>query len=195
MAIVGVNFHGALGHPATTKLRNLLCSGVNERFADGPNVGKRKFDKLYLFLNSVGGSLDDGVALFGFIRSLPIEVTTINTGLIASSAIFPFIAGKRRIALPNSRFHFHDYEYNYAGPHNMTRIEYIDHTQFLDSLRQTTFEILKQNTTLTDEDFKQLRLLDIPIIKDAAFAKEKGIVHEVNYVTIPEESNIINVDY
>jgi ATP-dependent protease ClpP protease subunit len=80
MAIVCVNFHGPINHPATTKLRNVLCSGVNEVDKDG----KRKFDKLYLYFNSTGGSLDDGISLFGFIRSLPLEVTTINTGYVAS---------------------------------------------------------------------------------------------------------------
>jgi ATP-dependent protease ClpP protease subunit len=86
MAIAGINFHGPISHPATTKLRNLLCGGINERLQDG----KRKFDKLCLFMNSTGGALDDGLALFGFLRSLPLELTTINVGLIASIAICPF---------------------------------------------------------------------------------------------------------
>jgi len=168
---------------------------VNERLADGPNAGKRTFDKLYLFMNSTGGQLDDGISLFGLIRSLPIEVTTINTGLIASIAVLPFMAGKKRVAFPHSLFHFHDYEWNYPAAHNLTRLEYIDHTQILDSSRQCTLQILKENTSLTDEDLQKLKLLDVPIVKDAGFAKEKGIVHEVNYVTIPEEMNIFNVDY
>lgn len=195
MGAVGVNFHGPISHPATTKLRNVLCSGVNERIQQGPDAGKRKFDKLYLFINSTGGQIDDGISLFGFIRSLPVEVTTINTGLIASIAIMPFMAGKIRVALPHSQFHFHDFEWNYPAAHNLTRLEYIDHTQILNSSRQRTMEILKQNTSITDEEFEQLKLFDVPTIKDAAFAKERGIVHEVNYVTITEEMNIFNVDY
>lgn len=195
MAIVGINFHGPIGTPATTKLRNALLGAVNERLPDGPNAGKRRFDKLYLFINSIGGSLDDGLSLYGLIRSLPLEVTTINTGVIASSAILLFLAGKRRIALPHSQFHFHDYEWNYAAPHNLTRLEYVDHTQFLDCMRNATFKLLKENTSLTDEMLKDLKLLEVPVIKDASFAKEKGIVHEINFVPIPEDMNIFNVDY
>lgn len=196
MAAIGFNFHGPISHPATNKLRNALCSAVNDRFADGhPNAGKRRIDNLYLFLNSVGGQLDDAISLFGLIRALPMEVTTINVGLIASSTIVPFMAGDKRIAFPHSHFHFHDYEWNYAGAHNLTRLEYLDHTQILSSARDTTFKILKERTSLTDEDFKELKLLDVPIIKDAAFAKEKGIVHEINYFPFPEEMNIFNVDY
>ncbi len=152
-------------------------------------------DELCIFMNSTGGNLDDGLALFGFLRSLPIKVTTINMGLIASIAIAPFLAGQKRIALPNARFHFHDFEWNYAGPHNLTRLEYQDHTQILNSSRDVVFDLLKQNTALTDSDFDELKLLETPVIKDAAFAKEKGIVHEVNFFPISEEMNVFNVDY
>jgi hypothetical protein len=31
MAIAGINFHRQIVHPATTKLRIVLCGGVNER--------------------------------------------------------------------------------------------------------------------------------------------------------------------
>jgi len=191
MAVLGLNFHGPITHPATTKLRNALCGAVDERLPDG----NRKFDRVYLFMNNGGGNLDDGISLFGFFRSLPTELTIINVGLIASIAIAPFLAGKKRIALPHSRFHFHDFEYNYAAAHNLTRLEYQDHTQILSSAREVVFDLLKQNTSLTDGDLKELKLLEVPTIKDAAFAKEKGIVHEVSYLPFPEEMNILNVDY
>jgi hypothetical protein len=61
--------------------------------------------------------------------------------------------------------------------------------------RSHSYEILKENTSLTDGDLKEFKLLDIPTVKDATFAKEKGIVHEINYLPIPEEMNIFNVDY
>jgi ATP-dependent Clp protease, protease subunit len=195
MAIIGLSFHGPINHPATTKLRNALCGFANERLTEGPNAGKRRYAGLYLFMNSLGGQVDDGLSLFGLIRSLPLEVTTINVGMVASAAIITFLAGKQRIAFPNSIFHFHDYEWNYPAAHNLTRLEYMDHTQILESGRQTTFKILKENTSLTDSDLKELKLLDVPLIKDAGFAKEKGIVQEVKYITFPEEMNIFNVDY
>jgi ATP-dependent protease ClpP protease subunit len=195
MAIIGLNFHGPINHPATTKLRNALCGFANDRIAEGPNAGKRRNERIYLFMNSLGGQVDDGVALFGLIRSLPVEVITVNVGMVASAAIITFLAGKQRIAFPHCTFHFHDYEWNYPAAHNLTRLEYMDHTQILNSARETTFELLKANTSFTDGELKELKLLEVPVIKDAAFAKAKGIVHEVNYVTFTEEMNIFNVDY
>ena len=77
-------------------------------------------------------------------------------------------------------------ERNYGAPHNLTRLEYLDHTQILTSAREMTFQILKENTSLTEDDLKELKLLDIPTIKDAAFAQEKRIVHEVKYFPVPD---------
>ena len=191
MSIVGINFNGPISHPATTKLRNVLCGAVNERL---PN-GTRKFDEIYLFLNSGGGSVEDGVGLFGFLSVLPLPVATVNVNLVASISIVPFLAGKKRIALPHAKFHFHDFEWNYAAAHNMTRPEYLDHTQLLDSGRATALQILKENTSLTEGDFKGLKLMEVPLIKGADFAKEKGIVQEIKHVTIPEDAVIFNVDY
>ena len=158
-------------------------------------TGKRKFNEIYLFLNSTGGSVEDGIGLFGFLSTLPLPVTTVNVNLVASITIVPFMAGKKRIAFPHAKFHFHDFEWNYAAAHNMTRPEYMDHTQLLDSGRSTALQILKENTSLTDEDFKGLKLMEVPLIKGADFAKEKGIVQEIKYVTIPEDAAIFNVDY
>ena len=124
MPTIALNFHGPINHPATTKLRNALCQIVNDQ---------QRFDSLILLMNSTGGPLDDGFSLYGFLKSLPIKVTTVNTGLIASIANVPFLAGEYRIACPHARFHFHDFDWTYAGPHVMTRPQYADHTQLLES--------------------------------------------------------------
>jgi hypothetical protein len=97
--------------------------------------------------------------------------------------------------MPHSLFHFHDFEWNYAAAHNLTRLEFQDHTQFLNAIRDVTFKLLKENTLLTDESLKELQLLSIPVVKDATFAKERGIVEEVKDFPVPEESVIVNVDY
>ena len=191
MAIVCINFNGPISHPATTKLRNHLCGAVNDRMPDG----KRKFAEIYLFFNSTGGSIEDGIGLFGFLQALPLPLTTINVNLIASIAIVPFLAGKKRFAFPHAKFHFHDFEWNYAGAHNLTRLEYQDHTQLLSAGRGTALQILKEKTSLTEDDFESLKLMEVPLIEGADFAKERGIVQEVQYVTVPEDSAIFNVDY
>jgi len=58
-----------------------------------------------------------------------------------------------------------------------------------------TFKLLKEHTAFTDETLQQLQLLSTPIVKDATFAKERGIVNEVKDFPISEDRTVINVDY
>jgi hypothetical protein len=55
--------------------------------------------------------------------------------------------------------------------------------------------IFKSRTKLTDADFEALQFLDHPMIKDASFAKDKGIVHEISLPNLPAGTPIFNVDY
>lgn len=197
MAELWLNFNGPINHPATTKLRNVICGGVNERLNPVPpaQVGAKRYDKLFLFINSTGGSLDDGLSLYGLLKTIPMEVTTVNTGLVASSAILPFLAGKNRIAFPHSSFHFHSTQWNIPTAQQLTRSQFTDVTQIMDAARDHILEILKSDALFTDANLDEIKQLNEPVVKDAAFAKLKGLVTEVKYIPFPQDAMILNIDY
>lgn len=62
-----------------------------------------------MFINSPGGDIDAGYAIFDMIRFVSAPVTCIGAGLVASAAVVILLAGdkKRRLALPNARFLLH----------------------------------------------------------------------------------------
>jgi len=64
---------------------------------------------IYLYINSPGGSVIAGLALFDTMNHVKAPVVTINIGLAASMASFLLAAGKKgsRMALPNSRVMIH----------------------------------------------------------------------------------------
>jgi len=64
---------------------------------------------IYIYINSPGGSVIAGLALFDTINHIKSEVVTINVGLAASMASFIMAAGTqgKRLALPNSRVMIH----------------------------------------------------------------------------------------
>ena len=190
MVAVAIVFHGPIGAPATARLRNALCHSAN-----GGNTNGQKPDELYLLMSSGGGSLDDGLSLYGLIASLPVPVTTVNTSLVGSIAIAPFLAGKKRIAMPHSYFHFHNFSWTYTGATTETRFEIADHSQLIDAARTSTFKLLEQHTTLAAKDFESLKLLTEPVVKDAGFAKEKGVVQEIGLPALPAGTPIFNADY
>jgi len=64
---------------------------------------------IYLYINSPGGSVISGLALYDTMRHIKSEVVTINVGLAASMASFILAAGEKgkRLALPHSRVMIH----------------------------------------------------------------------------------------
>ena len=64
---------------------------------------------IYLYINSPGGSVISGLAIYDTIQHIKSEVVTVNLGLAASMASFLLCAGSRgrRFALPNSRIMIH----------------------------------------------------------------------------------------
>lgn len=64
---------------------------------------------ILLVINSPGGAVDSGFAIWDQIKLLKSPVTTLVTGLAASmGSVLSLVAGKgRRFATPNSRFMIH----------------------------------------------------------------------------------------
>jgi ATP-dependent Clp protease, protease subunit len=62
-----------------------------------------------IFINSPGGSADDGFAIYDMIRFVRAPVKIISTGLSASAATVIMLAAKKenRFALPNARIMIH----------------------------------------------------------------------------------------
>jgi len=62
-----------------------------------------------LFINSPGGSVDSGYAIYDMIQFVSAPVRCIANGLCASAAVIILLAAekKQRMSLPNSRFMIH----------------------------------------------------------------------------------------
>merc|ERR1719436_1850667 len=64
---------------------------------------------IYLYINSQGGSVLSGLAIYDTLQHIRSPVITINVGMAASMASFLLAAGEKgkRIALPHSRVMMH----------------------------------------------------------------------------------------
>lgn len=97
------------------KTRQIVVSGeVNEELVE--KIVKQLLvleadsDKpIYLYIDSPGGSIDDGFGLYDMIRFINAPVYTIGMGLIASMGVTLFLSvpKERRFSLPNSHFLIH----------------------------------------------------------------------------------------
>ena len=98
------------------KTRQLMISGeVSEDLAKEV-IGKLLLleslsatKPIYIYIDSPGGSVYSGFAIFDIIRFIKPSVKIIGTGLIASAAALILLAAekKNRFALPNSHYLIH----------------------------------------------------------------------------------------
>ena len=61
-----------------------------------------------LYINSPGGSVDSGMALYDVMQAVSCPVRTVCMGLAASMAALLFVSGTERDMLPHSRLMIHD---------------------------------------------------------------------------------------
>ena len=61
-----------------------------------------------LYINSPGGSVDSGMALYDVMQAVSCPIRTVCVGLAASMAALLFVSGTQRDMLPHSRLMIHD---------------------------------------------------------------------------------------
>lgn len=95
-----------------------LCQDLNDELAN-QLIGimlylnaEEKIKDLYIYINSPGGSVTCGIAVYDIVNYIDADVTTLCVGTAASMASFILAGGSRgkRIAFPNSRIMIHQPE-------------------------------------------------------------------------------------
>ncbi|MCQ2610605.1 MAG: ATP-dependent Clp protease proteolytic subunit [Treponema sp.] len=97
------------------KTRQILLSGeINKDLAESFNrqlliLEADNDDPIYVYIDSPGGDVSAGFAIFDMIRFVKCPVVLIGNGLIASSAALILLAvpKERRVGLPNSEYLIH----------------------------------------------------------------------------------------
>ncbi|GAA4594014.1 ATP-dependent Clp protease proteolytic subunit [Planotetraspora phitsanulokensis] len=92
-----------LGTQVSDEVANRLCAELLLLAADDPNRD------IWLYINSPGGSVTSGMAIYDMMEYVPNDVCTVAMGLAASMGQFLLCAGApgKRYALPNARIMMH----------------------------------------------------------------------------------------
>ncbi|MBF1028371.1 MAG: ATP-dependent Clp protease proteolytic subunit [Candidatus Saccharibacteria bacterium] len=128
-----------------------------------------------LYINSPGGSVYDGLAIYDTIQYIKPDVQTIGIGLQASMGAFLLSSGTKgkRVALPNSRIMIHQ-------PSSGTQGKVTDQEITLREsiyLKQRLNEILSKNT---GQDISKIEKdADRDYWMSAKEAKKYGLIDEV----------------
>ena len=133
--------------------------------------------EIYLFINSPGGSVSAGLAIYDTMNYIKCDVSTICIGLAASMGAFLLSSGQKgkRFALPNAEIMIHQ---PLGGAQGQASDIQIQAKQIL-KIKQKLNGILSANTG------KELSVIENDTDRDnymsAVEAKEYGLIDEVYY--------------
>ncbi|AQP44879.1 ATP-dependent Clp protease proteolytic subunit [Tessaracoccus flavus] len=108
-----------LGSEVKDENANAICAQMLLLNAEDPHKD------IYLYINSPGGSVDSGMAIFDTMQWISNDVATVAMGLAASMGQFLLSAGTpgKRFALPHSRIMMHQPSGGLGGTASDIRIQ------------------------------------------------------------------------
>lgn len=159
-----------LGQEVTDSLANRIVAFL--LYLDSEDSGK----PIYLYINSPGGSVTAGMAIYDTMKYIKSDVITICVGLAASMGAFLLASGTsgKRLALPHARIMIHQ-PMGGTGRRQATDIE-IEANEILRIRRQLN-QILANETQQTLEKIE--KDTDRDYYMSAEEAKEYGLIDKV----------------
>lgn len=159
-----------LGQEVTDGLANALVAQMLYLDSDDPSK------PIYLYINSPGGSITAGMAIYDTMQYIKSEVITICVGLAASMGSFLLAAGSpgKRLALPHARIMIHQ-PLGGTGRRQATDIE-IEAKEIL-RIRQQLNQMLADKTGQSLEKIE--KDTDRDYFMSAQEAKEYGLIDKV----------------
>ncbi|BBE50179.1 ATP-dependent Clp protease proteolytic subunit [Ferriphaselus amnicola] len=130
--------------PINDQVANLVVAQL--LFLESENPDK----DIHLYINSPGGSISAGMAIYDTMQFIKPNVSTLCIGMAASMGAFLLQAGEKgkRFALPNSTVMIHQPLGGFQG--QATDIEI--HAKYILSLREKLYSLMAQHTGRTVEE-------------------------------------------
>ena len=158
-----------LGQEVTDALANRIVAYMLYLDSDDPNK------PIYLYINSPGGSVTAGLAIYDTMQYIKADVITICLGLAASMGSFLLSAGTKgkRLALPNSRIMIHQPMGGTRGQATDIEIEAKEILRVRSELNNMLAERTGQSLDKIEKD------TDRDYYMSAEEAKEYGLIDQV----------------
>ena len=135
-------FTGKIDPEAVKKLTHALAGVTNAKYSAGNH---------HVLMHSSGGNADDGIFLYNFFRSLPVNFTLYNGGSLQSAAALAFLGAKNRKTLPHSSFMIHRLKIRLDEPATSAELGAYEKQARLDEA--TMREIMERHLTLSPDEW------------------------------------------
>jgi len=163
-----------IGTPIDDNIANLVIAQMLFLAQEDPEKD------IQLYVNSPGGSITAGMAIYDTMQYVKNDVTTICIGQAASMAALLLAAGenKKRLALPNSRILIHQPS---MGGLSGQATDIDIHAREILRMREITNQLLAKHSWQKLE--KVEKDVELDFIMNAQQAKEYGIIDDIIYKT------------
>lgn len=121
--------------------------------------------KLMVRINSMGGSVSEGLAIYNLLSSFPGEVVTIIDGFACSAASVIFMAGTKRIVPESSLLMIHNAWSSASGDSNALKKAAED----LEQITQPSVNVYVSKTGLEESTIKEMMDKETWIISSKAY--------------------------
>ena len=166
--------------PNTTEALLATC-------ADLANNGAKD---VVLLISTPGGNVIHGMNTYNVLKGLPFKLTTFNVGSVNSIGNVVFLAGDKRYAVPEATFMFHGVGFEVPAGIRMEEKFLLERLDSIKADQNMIASIIKGRTgCFNDEEVSSLFLQ--AATKDAEFAKDKGIIHDIRNLEVPPGAPII----
>ncbi|MGB3401686.1 MAG: ATP-dependent Clp protease proteolytic subunit [Microcoleaceae cyanobacterium] len=158
-----------LGQEVNDSIANSLVAAMLYLDSDDPNK------PIYLYINSPGGSVTAGMAIYDTMQYIKSDVITICVGLAASMGSFLLAAGTKgkRLALPHARIMIHQPMGGTRGQATDIEIEAKEILRIRGLLNSILAEQAGQSIDKIEKD------TDRDYFMSAQEAKEYGLIDQV----------------
>ena len=167
-----------LGAPINDDVANIVIAQLLFLDADNPERD------IFLYINSPGGVISSGMAIYDTMQFLRAPVNTICMGMAASMGSFLLASGStgKRRALPHARIMIHQPSAGYQGTAADIEIQAKEVIYLRDQLNHLFAEHTGQSIEKIEKDIDRDRFMS------AEEAKEYGLIDDV-IVKMPKTGN------
>ena len=178
-----INYYDSINEQKAKALM-ALCADV---------IASRKPDRLYFLFSSPGGSVDAGVALFNYLRSLPVPLIMHNTGSVDSIAAVVFLAADERYANPHASFLLHGVKWGFPQGANLDWPALQETVSRFKGDEARISGIITSRTSISNDELAHFHRQGDLVGPE--LAKEKGLIRDVLEAKVPSGTSIISCNF
>jgi ATP-dependent Clp protease, protease subunit len=149
-----------------------------------------KAERVHILFQSAGGNVGDGIALYNFLRTCPVDLTLYNVGTVASVGVIIFLGANRRVSHKHATFMVHRSTSFPVGAHPAEKLEFTAKALRMDDER--TEAILREHLRFEEGKWAELR-------NNAEFwftgdeALKNGLITEIDDFAPPPKTTLYSV--